>query len=212
MLPLRVTIDASVAVTVSAPRRPTPSSMRLSPDTLDGLRTLAAAEGSATMPSRQAGRAFPDVGGWFVGIRTGGRLKAVHMRDVRNRAVRPTLRRAQRCGGPCRPEGARTLRARLLPSPRRRWAATTPGPRLSRCGEEQPSVRGGRAGGAPPPARRGRRARRVDPWRLWSTPRLRALAALVRAMARPPTWHTEERAAATQASHGLSSAGEEGDR
>ncbi len=89
MLPLRGTIDASVAVIVNAPRRPIPSSMRLSPDTLDGLRTLAAAEGSATMPSRQAGRGFPDVGGRFVGIRTGGTLKAVLVRDGRNRAFAP---------------------------------------------------------------------------------------------------------------------------
>ncbi len=86
MLPLRVTIDASVAVTFSAPRRPTPSSMRLSPDTLDGLRTLAATEGIATVPSRQVGRGLPDVGGWFVSIRTGGTLKAVHVRYGRNRA------------------------------------------------------------------------------------------------------------------------------
>ena len=86
MLPLRVTIDASVAVTSSAPRRTTPSSMRLSPDTLDGLRTLAAAEGIPTMPSRQVGRGLPDVGGRFVSIRTGGTLKAVHVRYVRNRA------------------------------------------------------------------------------------------------------------------------------
>lgn len=89
LLPLRVTIDASVAVIVNAPRRPTPSSMRLSPDTQDRRRTLAAAEGSATMPSRQAGRGFPDVGGWFVGIRTEGTLKAVLARDGRNRAFAP---------------------------------------------------------------------------------------------------------------------------
>jgi len=100
MLPLRVTIDASVAVTVSAPRRTTPSSMRLSPDTLDGLRTLAAAEGSATMPSRQVGRGLPAVGGWFVSIRTGGTLKAVYVRDGRNRAFAPLYAVLSGAGGP----------------------------------------------------------------------------------------------------------------
>jgi len=99
MLPLRVTIDASVAVTFSAPRRTTPSSMRLAPDTLDGLRTLAAAEGSATMPSRQAGRGLPHVGGWFVGIRIGGTLKAVYVRDGRNRAFAPRYAVLSAAGG-----------------------------------------------------------------------------------------------------------------
>jgi hypothetical protein len=86
MLPLRVTIDATGAVVISAPGRATPSSVRLSPDALDGLRTLAAAEGFATMPLRQIGRGLPDVGGRYVGIRTGSALRVVHARYVHNRA------------------------------------------------------------------------------------------------------------------------------
>ena len=94
MLSLRVTIDATGAVTIdatgavaiSAPGRPSPSSVHLSPDALDGLRALAAAEGFAAMALRQIGRGLPDVGGRFVGIRTGGALKVVYVRYVRNRA------------------------------------------------------------------------------------------------------------------------------
>ncbi len=86
MLPLRVTIDATGSVAISAPGRTTPSAVRLSPDALDGLRTLAAAEGFATMPPHQIGRGLPDVGGRFVGIRTGSALKVVQVRYVHNRA------------------------------------------------------------------------------------------------------------------------------
>jgi len=100
MLPLRVTIDATGAVAISAPGRTTPSSVHLSPDALDGLRTLATAEGFAAMPLRQIGHGLPDVGGRYVGIRTGSALTVVHVRYVHNRAFDQTLRRAQRHGGP----------------------------------------------------------------------------------------------------------------
>ncbi len=85
MLPLHVTIDAIGSVAIATPGR-TPPPVRLSPDALDGLRTLAAAEGFAAMPPRQIGRGLPDVGGRFIGVRTGGVLKVVHVRYVRNRA------------------------------------------------------------------------------------------------------------------------------
>ena len=85
MLPLRVTIDATGAVAIASPGRTSPP-IRLSLDALDGLRTLAAAEGFATMPPRQIGRGLPDVGGRFIGVRMGGTLKVVHVRYVRNRA------------------------------------------------------------------------------------------------------------------------------
>lgn len=86
MRPLRVTIDAAGTVAAGYPAGGGRTPIHLSKDALDGLLRLAVAEGFPTMPARMIGRGLPDIGGRYITIRTGGVLKTVHVRYLRDPA------------------------------------------------------------------------------------------------------------------------------
>lgn len=83
--PLAVTIDDTGLVTTTTGGAMT-AHPRLTTDALDGLRTLARAEGFFTLPARIVGHGLPDAGGRFITIHAGTMAKTVHVRFARNAA------------------------------------------------------------------------------------------------------------------------------
>ena len=84
--PLTVTIDDTGMVTTSYPVGRANGPVRLSRDALQGLLTLARAEGFFGLPSQMVGHGLPDIGGRFITIHTAGHAKTVHVRFVRDAA------------------------------------------------------------------------------------------------------------------------------
>jgi len=82
--PLTVTIDATGLVTATTGTATSPP--HLTTDALDGLLTLARAEGFFALPSRIVGHGLPDVAGRFITIHTATTTKTVHVRFAPNAA------------------------------------------------------------------------------------------------------------------------------